>query len=675
MAQGALTLRRAASYHHGLVMRHTTLASWVGFLAALSSVACGDDAPPADASSTSGATGSTGGTAATTDVASSSESGADSSSTTGEPVPRLVGVADLHLHMFGAQAFGGGWLHGTVNGEEATALGPCDGGEPGDHGRLKDDLAPLLGECPDTTIEELSAMVPLVATVVGGGGALIGEFIADIPGSRGETGEHLDRTSGFPDYDGWPRWDAIAHQQVWQGHLREAYDDGLRVEVMSAVTFDWLCQALPEENLTRPECDEMSDVMVQLEMANTFASENDWVEVALTPADARRIVEEDKLAMILSIEASHIFGDGDWEAQLDEVYEMGVRTLQPVHQLDNRFGGAAPHNTIFQLAQYAENCHIDTDCALTSPTVTLGFDVDEECRNVLGLSDEGKALVRAMLDRGMLVDAAHLSEQSVRDLFEILEENEYYPFYLSHAHFREIMTPEKGDQEKTTPWWVAQMVRQTGGMIGLRTAHEETSTYDASPIDNSCQGSSRSFAQAYDFGRLGLGVAIGLGSDLNGFIQQTRPRFGPQACSASFPEEARCQAKAEREGDTPGLGTEFDEKGMAHMGVVLDLIDDLEALGTDVEPLRTSADDWVTMWERAQETRTGMADPAEDIDITGVTVLPAHGIRRQDYPTECNITYCEAGTLSGEECRFDAECESGTCVDAGDCGTPRGTCE
>ena len=36
------------------------------------------------------------------------------------------------------------------------------------------------------------------------------------------------------------------------------------------------------------------------------------------------------------------------------------------------------------------------------------------------------------------------------------------------------------------------------------------------------------------------------------------PRFGPQACSASFPEEARCQAKAEREGDTPGIGTEFE---------------------------------------------------------------------------------------------------------------------
>ncbi len=31
-----------------------------------------------------------------------------------EPV---VGVADLHLHMFGEHAFGGAWLHGTHDGD------------------------------------------------------------------------------------------------------------------------------------------------------------------------------------------------------------------------------------------------------------------------------------------------------------------------------------------------------------------------------------------------------------------------------------------------------------------------------------------------------------------------------------------------------------------------------
>ncbi|MGB1014892.1 MAG: membrane dipeptidase, partial [Nannocystaceae bacterium] len=354
---------------------------------------------------------------------------------------------------------------------------------------------------------------------------------------------------------------------------------------------------------------------------------------------------------------------------------LGVRTLQPVHQLDNRFGGAAPHNTIFQVALYAENCHIDTDCGLTTDTLTLGFDVGADCKNTKGLTDEGKALVQEMIDRGMLLDAAHLSEKSVGDVRDIAVANDYYPIYLSHAHFRDIMIPAKASEEKTTPPWVVEVVRQTGGMIGLRTAHEETNSYDASPVANSCHGSSRSFAQAYDFGRLGLKVPMGLGSDLNGFIQQTRPRFGPDACSASFPEEAACQARDERMSGPPRLGNGFDEAGLGHMGLLTSLLDDLDALGSDTAPLRSSANDFVRMWERADGQRSGQADPADDIDSSGVTVLPSHTLRKQELPKECGESYCPGALESGVECRFNAECESGVCTGAGDCGNPTGTCQ
>jgi microsomal dipeptidase-like Zn-dependent dipeptidase len=595
------------------------------------------------------------------------------SETKDEDRPPLVGVADLHLHMFAEEAFGGGWFHGSWDGPGEVALGPCDGGEPGDHGRLKDELAPLLGTCEGMPLEDLIDLVPLVAAIVNGGGGLVSEFIAVVPGSDGDTGRHPERTHGWPDFESWPRWDAIAHQQVWKEHLREAWEGGVRIEVISAVSLDWLCRALPEENLQRPQCDEMDDVRVQLQQANAFAREHDWVEVATSAQEARRIVSEDKLALVLSVEASHIMGEGDWRPQLEELYELGVRTLQPVHQLDNRFGGAALHNPIFHVAQYAENCHIDYDCGLTTQTVTLGFDVDEDCKNVLGLTEDGRALVQEMMDRGMLVDAAHLSEQSVRDLHEISVANDYYPIYISHGHFREIMTPDRQHEEKTTPAWITEILRETGGMMGLRTAHEEMNTYEHSPVDNTCHGSTRSFAQAYDFGRMGLGVSIGLGSDLNGFIQQTRPRFGPDACSASFGLEAQCQARDERLHGSP-LGTRFDDIGLGHMGLLPDLLDDLERLGSDTEPLRTSADDFVRMWERASERRSGPVAAKEPPSTAGVRVLPTHVQRRAEYPSECGIAYCPAGLLSGESCRFDAECESGACEGAGECGMPSGTC-
>ncbi len=479
---------------------------------------------------------------------------------------------------------------------------------------------------------------------------------------------------GWPDLGGWPRWDAIAHQQVWEEQLHEAYMAGLRVEVISAVSLDWLCRALPTENVTRPECDEMADVKLQLAMAHDFVAAHDWAEIALTPEDARRIVSEDRLAIILSIEASHLMPTGDWRAQLDEFHELGVRTLQPVHQLDNRFGGAAPHNTIFQIAQYAENCHIDEDCGLTSDELTLGFDVDADCKNTLGLTDEGKALIGEMMDRGMLIDIAHLSERGVKDVHELAVARDHYPIYISHGHLREIMTPEKQREEKTTPAWVIQILRETGGMIGLRTGHEEVNTYEPSAVDNACHGSSRSFAQAYDFGRLGLKVAMGLGSDLNGFIQQTRPRFGPDACSASFDIEATCQAKSQRDDGPPPLGTGLDERGLGHIGLLTELLADLDQLGSDTAPLRRSADDFVRMWERAAGPRSGPATTTDDLDVDGITVLPSHSKREAAFPSECNVRYCPGALESGAACRFAAECVSGSCVGAGDCGKPQGTC-
>ena len=492
------------------------------------------------------------------------------------------------------------------------------------------------------------------------GGLGISELLGDLPGSDGDTGLHMDRTHGHPELDGWPGWDVIAHQQSWEGWLHDAYDSGLRIEVVSAVSFNWLCRAIPPENLTRPECDEMEDVRVQLEKINEFADANrDWVEIALTAADARRIVGENKLALILSIEASHIFGTEDWRPQLDEMHALGVRTLQMVHQLDNRFGGAAPHSTVFHMAMFEESCHVDTDCGITTPTLTLGFDVDDNCRNVLGLTDEGRELLVEMMDRNMLIDLAHMSEALVEDIYQVAVEHDYYPLYLSHAHFREIMLPTKAKEEKTSPSWVVAHVRETGGMIGLRTAPDEVNTYDDSTVANTCHGSSRSFAQAYEYGRMGLHAAIGLGSDFNGFIQQTRPRFGAYACSASFKEEAQCQARDERNEGLAPIGSSFDEYGLGHVGVMGDLIDDLEQHGVDTVPLRHSADDFVRMWERASTTRSGPAQDVSDIDTSGITVLPSQFDRRLEYPTECDDPYCPGGLVSGDPCRFDAECEGG----------------
>lgn len=638
---------------------------------------------PAPSTSAESPTGTPSGTP--TGTPSGTPTGTPSGTPTPTPTepqqqPGVKGFAELHHHMFAEEAFGGGWFHGSAVGE----LTRCDGGAPeSDHARVRMDLSELLKLCPNSGGVDLSTN-PLLAAFFGIGGTVGSEFIGKIEGTQGDTGLHLGRREVRTE---WPRWDTIAHQQAWEGWLKQAHAGGLSLVTVSLVSNGFLCKALPYQNLKRP-CDEMADVEAQLQMARDFDARTDWVEIALSPQHARDIINSGKLAMVLSIETSRLFGTKDWRTELERFYALGVRALQPVHQLDNRFGGAALHNALFQAAQFLENCHIDFDCGVTTNSFTLGFDVYKDaagnCRNTKGLTEEGKALVQAMMAKGMLIDMAHLSEKSVQDTFALAQANAYYPLYVSHGHFREVMNPKLAENEKTTPAWVVKELRQTGGMFGLRTAHDETRTYTKAGIANNCHGSTRSLAQAYEFGRQGLKVPIAFGADFNGFIQQTRPRFGSHgACSATFQAEADEQEHQQRLSGPPRLGTDFDEYGLAHVGLLPDVLKDLKQLGAGTAGLENSAESFLRMWARATGPRTGMADAAGDIDTTGVAAYEDPSVREANYPTQCGKAYAPDSRELNQGCRFDAECISGQCTsvlcstfdgrcvcnDDGDCGS------
>ncbi|RKI07069.1 peptidase M19 [Corallococcus sp. AB030] len=579
----------------------------------------------------------------------------------------VSGFAEMHHHMFAEEAFGGGWFHGSHTG----TLASCDGGMPeSDHARVRMDLSNMLNLCPNSGNVNLSG-IPVLSDVFGVGGAVASEIIGQVEGTQGDTGLHLGRMDTPTQ---WPRWDTIAHQQAWEGWLNKARQGGMSLVMVSLVSNEFLCKALPYQNLKRP-CDEMMDVDVQLQMARDFDARTDWAEIALSPAHARQIIAQGKLAMVLSIESSKLFGTKDWRAELNRVYSLGVRSLQPVHQLDNRFGGAAPHNAIFQVAQFLENCHIDTDCGLTGNGFTLGFDVDANCKNTKGLTADGKLLVQEMMNKGMLIDMAHMSEKSVQDAYALSQGQTYYPLFISHGHFREVMNPDLASNEKTTPSWVVRYVRQTGGMFGLRTAHDETRNYNRTPVANNCQGSTRSLAQAYEFGRQGLKVNMGFGADLNGFIQQTRPRFGDfGACSAGFHAEADAQEEQQRVSGPPPLGTDFDVYGLAHVGLLPDVVKDLKQLGVNTTGLEGSSENFIRMWERANGTRTGMADAANDIDTGGVDPYVAKATREAAFPKICGKAYAPSTKLVSETCRFDQECKSSLCSALDNCGDIPGVC-
>jgi microsomal dipeptidase-like Zn-dependent dipeptidase len=461
----------------------------------------------------------------------------------------LPGFADTHLHQMAELAFGAGFLHGKHRGPPALALAPCSGG-PGDHG-----------------------------------------FV----GGEGFFGHHPKRRNGHPTYDGWPRWDAITHQQVHELWLRQAHRDGLRLIVMAAVDFRPMCKLLPAHRRSLP-CDGMLSIDRQIEAAHAFARAHaDWYEIARSSADARRIIEAGKQAVVLAIEYSDLFETGDFVSALDRYHRMGVRALQPVHELDNRFAGAAHQATIFKLFQ-----------KLRTPdrgTLLSGFELGPDGYNVRGLSEDGKRLVREMMKRHMLVDLAHASYRAIRDAYAIAVENAYYPLFISHAHVKAVAGPKRRKHEWAVPDDIAALVRRTGGTFGLRTSPEDYETWPQAGVESSCAGSTRSFAQAYAYADRVWGIPITLGSDLNGFAANLVPRFGPNACAKSGPLEREAQRRAQGDRAVGGVGSDYDVKGLAHVGLLGDVLRDLRKLGVPTRTLETSADAFVRMWERAEGAR------------------------------------------------------------------------
>lgn len=521
------------------------------------------------------------------------------------PIPKtsglpVTGFADLHLHhTMQLSAFGGGWYWGSHDGPESVALQPCDGGKQ--HARQQLSKIPF-GRCID------SGLIPKLTKFADKNFPnLVGKSTG-----AGDVGLHPSRKNGYPAFDGWPRWDSIGHQQAWSGWLREAHQHGLNLVVTQATDFGPLCNLIPPEN-RQFACDEMTNVDIQLNAEIEFAQNNSsWVEIALTPADARRIIRANKLALVLGIETSDLFGRSpDINAELTRYYQMGVRSIQPGHLINSRFTDVASISAAFQIIQFLEpyagpQCHTEPDCPLFDFGVGgvpgLGFPLTPAngCKGAVGLTSEGVQLINGLMQRGMLIDVSHLTEKAINDIYRLAVANTYYPIFSSHGYFRSIVLPD--DQiERTLSTDLVDKIMSTGGIFGVLPGPSENQTYARSRVENSCHGSVRSFAQMYDLGRIGYQANMAFGSDLNCFTAHTRPRFGETgACSASkLPWEQICFRKRENSRDIARAGTDIDTKGLAHVGLLDDMANQLDALGSDATNLRHSAENFIQMWERA----------------------------------------------------------------------------
>lgn len=545
----------------------------------------------------------------------------------------IVGFADLHVHQFANLGFGGLMLWGAPfdpSGDIAAALPRCD-------------FAWLLAVNP---IGLPVPPIPPVGTPIHGP-----EGLFDLIGLA-MTG-HLHHVGGYPEFDGWPSWRTTTHQQAYYEWLERAHRGGLKLMVMHAVNNRLLC-AISNQ---RPffGCDDMDAADRQIEGALELERFVDglyggpgqgWYRIARSGREARAIIDSGKLAVVLGIEVDDLFrcdaggcSDDTVRAKLDQYYGMGVRSLYPVHLFNNAFGGAAEYSDLFNFANFFLTGHyFDVrDCgadgvefrftgvdpvlnALFPGILPPAYPPTPHC-NPRGLTGLGETLVKEMMNRKMIVDVDHMSALALNRTLEIAEGRRYPALVMGHTGFIENNIGRKRSEGNKTPLQLERL-RQLGGFPATILHQGKTSEISAFPpagttprfvtsrVPNDCGTSSKTLAQAYLYAVEGMqGGAVAFGSDFNGLAGQPAPRFGGDACDGdrladqgtpfSYPFTLAGQSF-----DKSVVGNkafDFNQDGMAHIGMYPDLIHDLQEVGVtdqDLRPLYSSVEAYVTMWEK-----------------------------------------------------------------------------
>ena len=281
---------------------------------------------------------------------------------------------------------------------------------------------------------------------------------------------------GGPSFRSFPHFRSGAHQQMHVTQIHRAWMGGLRLMVAIAVHnqgVEFLTAKLEGNRVDLSTERQVLDAQVcgMRQMAGMNA---DWMEIAYSPAQAREIISRGKLAVILGIEMD-LLGEltgRDLHGEVEYLWKLGIRQVTPVHAIDNRLGGAAifqpvynslndllyrevnlkaselPDPRFFRVAELGcgtSGAPPRGECvefaltpdqsraAITRPITSFfrlspfivpsrvsAYEGVEGMVNVAGLTDDGRDYLRHLMSRGMVIGTEHMSRRSVHDAYQLI---------------------------------------------------------------------------------------------------------------------------------------------------------------------------------------------------------------------------------------------------------------
>ncbi|WP_084960181.1 membrane dipeptidase [Thermoactinospora rubra] len=419
---------------------------------------------------------------------------------------------------------------------------------------------------------------------------------------------------GWPTFRDWPAHDSLTHQQAYHEWIERAWRGGLRVMVNDLVANRQLCEIYP---LKRNSCDEMATI--RLEARRTFEMQDHidslhggpgrgWFRVVRSPEEARRVIAEGKLAVVLGVETSEPFGcrttlgvphctRAQIDRGLDELYALGVRSMFVCHKYDNALCGvrfdSGTQGAIVNLGNLLSSGGFWRVEKCTGPerdnTITPAVLPPELARllppgvglpvyppgphcNVKGLTSLGRHMIEGMMRRGMIVEIDHMSVKAADQTLDMLEAAGYAGVISSHSW--------------ADPGYFERIYR-LGGMI--------------TSYGHRADGFTAEWRRTKELrDRLGL-TGFGYGLDANGMGPLPAPRPGS---AVTYPFASHDGSAAFDRPSTGQRTWDYNHDGVAHYGLVPDWLEDGRAIaGEDfIRDMAAGAEAYLRTWEAAMSS-------------------------------------------------------------------------
>lgn len=570
------------------------------------------------------------------------------------------GIADLHTHMFSNLGFGGVVFWG----------------EPFDWRGINSALA-WCDYTWDFATQWASTGVTGPVTPFGYEihGPEAFQAVTD-PITNALEGQHS--VAGDGAFDGWPTSGTYTHQMMYYKWLERAYLGGIRLMVIHMVSNEALCKSGKiRSDFT---CDDMDAVNNEIQAAKDLQWAIDWMDdqqfnnsgwfqIAYTPDEARQIIRNGKLAVVLGIEVDSLFDckpnstncDQQYlHDQLAYYYAQGVRHVFPIHQFDNAFGGAA----LFKNELNAGNIVVTgshftvRDCSADGYTFNLEETVTDwlnllvngnplppqstydqsaaDC-NARGLTDTGTTLINEMMNQHFIIDTDHMSRLMADSVLQIAQtpsgsRQRMYPLVSSHSNF---MSKEATKDEFSLTDAQLQIYKQIGGIVTVGNPKGGCDTGYKDQFDFAVTTMQKDGNDQYP--------GIAFSTDVNGFAGNTAARIGNPGCTNTagampYPFTGIMGGTFDRQ--VTGQRTfDFNTDGEAHYGLLADFFADLTYGGgmttAELDPLLNSAETYIRLWENVNNSDQPPPPPAPTVTAQVSGTLGLNGY----YVSDVTVTW------------------------------------